>query len=201
MRLKVRPRRPIGGPLRCSFCGKDRDQVEKLIAGPGVYICCACVVSAVGELAKPRCQDVCVLAGSACPLRPGGQGTTPDEGLRLVRRKACRLRKSAGGPPIPPARSSRLNTRPPGPDRAPQPAILRGPPLLRSGCRILSSRQGLRLVLDMEEDGELRIKMRALVGLLRDIRSDPAADQMSPEILDQLEGAIRDLEEELGGSA
>ena len=29
--------------LRCSFCGKRRDQVRKLIAGPTVYICDECV--------------------------------------------------------------------------------------------------------------------------------------------------------------
>ncbi|MDA0738845.1 MAG: ATP-dependent Clp protease ATP-binding subunit ClpX [Nitrospirae bacterium] len=29
--------------LRCSFCGKSRDQVRKLIAGPTVYICDECV--------------------------------------------------------------------------------------------------------------------------------------------------------------
>ena len=29
--------------LRCSFCGKTQDQVEKLIAGSGVYICNDCV--------------------------------------------------------------------------------------------------------------------------------------------------------------
>jgi len=29
--------------LRCSFCGKDKDTVAKLIAGPGVYICDECV--------------------------------------------------------------------------------------------------------------------------------------------------------------
>ncbi len=29
--------------LRCSFCGKNRDQVRKLIAGPTVYICDECV--------------------------------------------------------------------------------------------------------------------------------------------------------------
>lgn len=29
--------------LNCSFCGKNRDQVEKLIAGPGVYICNECI--------------------------------------------------------------------------------------------------------------------------------------------------------------
>ena len=29
--------------LTCNFCGKGRDQVEKLIAGPNVYICNECV--------------------------------------------------------------------------------------------------------------------------------------------------------------
>ena len=29
--------------LRCSFCGKNQDQVKRLIAGPGVYICDECI--------------------------------------------------------------------------------------------------------------------------------------------------------------
>lgn len=29
--------------LQCSFCGKSQDQVQKLIAGPGIYICNECV--------------------------------------------------------------------------------------------------------------------------------------------------------------
>lgn len=29
--------------VRCSFCGKTQDQVERLISGPGVYICDGCV--------------------------------------------------------------------------------------------------------------------------------------------------------------
>ena len=35
--------------LKCSFCGKPQDQVRRLIAGPGVYICDECI-----EL----CQDI-----------------------------------------------------------------------------------------------------------------------------------------------
>ncbi|QIB68490.1 ATP-dependent Clp protease ATP-binding subunit ClpX [Aminipila butyrica] len=35
--------------LKCSFCGKPQDQVRRLVAGPGVYICDECV-----EL----CQDI-----------------------------------------------------------------------------------------------------------------------------------------------
>jgi ATP-dependent Clp protease ATP-binding subunit ClpX len=29
--------------LKCSFCGKSQEQVRKLIAGPGVYICDECI--------------------------------------------------------------------------------------------------------------------------------------------------------------
>jgi len=29
--------------VRCSFCGKPKDQVRRLVAGPGVYICDQCV--------------------------------------------------------------------------------------------------------------------------------------------------------------
>ena len=29
--------------LKCSFCAKSQDQVRKLIAGPGVYICDECI--------------------------------------------------------------------------------------------------------------------------------------------------------------
>jgi ATP-dependent Clp protease ATP-binding subunit ClpX len=29
--------------LKCSFCGKNQDQVRRLIAGPGVYICDECI--------------------------------------------------------------------------------------------------------------------------------------------------------------
>ncbi len=35
--------------IRCSFCNKTQDQVEKLIAGPGVFICDECVT---------LCQDI-----------------------------------------------------------------------------------------------------------------------------------------------
>jgi ATP-dependent Clp protease ATP-binding subunit ClpX len=31
------------GELKCSFCGKDQEQVKKLVAGPGVYICDECI--------------------------------------------------------------------------------------------------------------------------------------------------------------
>lgn len=31
------------GHLKCSFCGKTQEQVRKLVAGPGVYICDECI--------------------------------------------------------------------------------------------------------------------------------------------------------------
>ena len=33
----------FGAHLKCSFCGKSQEQVRKLIAGPGVYICDECI--------------------------------------------------------------------------------------------------------------------------------------------------------------
>ena len=29
--------------VRCSFCGKAQENVKKIIAGPGVYICDECI--------------------------------------------------------------------------------------------------------------------------------------------------------------
>ncbi|APZ53708.1 ClpX C4-type zinc finger protein [Salipiger abyssi] len=37
-------------PLRCSFCGKPQNEVQKLIAGPSVFICNECV---------SLCADIC----------------------------------------------------------------------------------------------------------------------------------------------
>jgi ClpX C4-type zinc finger len=43
-RSSVAVRKGERGPvLKCSFCGKQQEQVMKLIAGPGVYICNECV--------------------------------------------------------------------------------------------------------------------------------------------------------------
>lgn len=30
-------------PVMCSFCGKSQEQVKKIVAGPGVYICNECI--------------------------------------------------------------------------------------------------------------------------------------------------------------
>jgi ATP-dependent Clp protease ATP-binding subunit ClpX len=33
--------------LYCSFCGRSQHEVKKLIAGPAVYICDACIADCV----------------------------------------------------------------------------------------------------------------------------------------------------------
>jgi ATP-dependent Clp protease ATP-binding subunit ClpX len=42
------------GTLVCSFCGKPRDQVAHMIAGPKVYICDECVELCNEILAEQR---------------------------------------------------------------------------------------------------------------------------------------------------
>jgi ATP-dependent Clp protease ATP-binding subunit ClpA/predicted DNA-binding transcriptional regulator AlpA len=43
-RRKQWPRSQEDGGVQCSFCGKDRSDVQSCVAGPGVYICDGCVV-------------------------------------------------------------------------------------------------------------------------------------------------------------
>ena len=40
--------------LSCSFCTKDEEHVEKLVAGPGVYICDGCVDLCVQIIASEK---------------------------------------------------------------------------------------------------------------------------------------------------
>ncbi len=43
VRIRDNQARPRDHLLECTFCGKAQDQVRKLIAGPGAYICDGCV--------------------------------------------------------------------------------------------------------------------------------------------------------------
>ena len=52
-------------PVCCSFCGKTQDEVYRLIAGPGVYICNECV-----EL----CESI--LSDGLAPARPQSSSST-----------------------------------------------------------------------------------------------------------------------------
>ena len=46
------------GQLKCSFCGKTQDQVKKLVAGPGVYICDECIELCNEIIAEEFSEDV-----------------------------------------------------------------------------------------------------------------------------------------------
>jgi ATP-dependent Clp protease ATP-binding subunit ClpX len=48
--MNAKPAADVTGPgtLFCSFCGKSQHEVKKLIAGPAVFICDACVRLCVG---------------------------------------------------------------------------------------------------------------------------------------------------------
>ena len=55
--------------VRCSFCGKTQEQVEKLIAGPGVYICDECIELCMGIIGE----------GDVVPNRKGGKKVNLEE--------------------------------------------------------------------------------------------------------------------------
>ncbi|HZH26350.1 MAG TPA: ATP-dependent Clp protease ATP-binding subunit ClpX, partial [Azospirillaceae bacterium] len=55
-----------GKTLYCSFCGKSQDEVEKLIAGPAVFICNECVT---------LCADILRDEGGPSATRPSGVPT------------------------------------------------------------------------------------------------------------------------------
>lgn len=45
--------------VRCSFCGKPSSDIEKVIAGPGVYICNECTGLCNDILAEPGARIQC----------------------------------------------------------------------------------------------------------------------------------------------
>lgn len=64
--------------LKCSFCGKSQEQVRKLIAGPGVYICDECV-----ELCNEILDEELYAAGGN--LQPAGRREPAPEKPRRPR--------------------------------------------------------------------------------------------------------------------
>ena len=59
--------------LKCSFCGKDQEHVNKLIAGPGIYICDECVALCVEIVAASE-------QGLSWTWR-GGTSGVPDDAI------------------------------------------------------------------------------------------------------------------------
>ncbi|MGK7895844.1 MAG: ATP-dependent protease ATP-binding subunit ClpX, partial [Xenococcus sp. (in: cyanobacteria)] len=60
--------------LKCSFCGKSQEQVRKLIAGPGVYICDECV-----ELCNEILDEELIDEGGAVSTSTGDTESKPQK--------------------------------------------------------------------------------------------------------------------------
>ena len=65
-----RSRRPDGGKLKCSFCGRDQKHTKALIGGPGVYICDRCI---------PRAEAAALASGAAATPATGPAQAVPEE--------------------------------------------------------------------------------------------------------------------------
>ncbi|OCQ96541.1 ATP-dependent protease ATP-binding subunit ClpX [Oscillatoriales cyanobacterium USR001] len=71
--------------LKCSFCGKSQEQVRKLIAGPGVYICDECV-DLCNEILDEELFDSNAIAPQAPPRQepaPSKRRATSGKNLGL----------------------------------------------------------------------------------------------------------------------
>lgn len=65
--------------VRCSFCGKTRDEVNKLIAGQGVYICDECVRICDEILAENNVGDAAGAYSTTNSLKPAEMKAILDE--------------------------------------------------------------------------------------------------------------------------
>ena len=76
--------------LACSFCGKRDFEVEKLVAGPRVYICDKCVALA---------SQIMQSSSTGGQSRPGPAGS-------LIQRASARLRQTLSRRHTPPTAPS-----------------------------------------------------------------------------------------------
>ena len=70
LRGGTRHRRPDPLLLACSFCGKQQNEVRKLIAGPGVYICDPCIALAGNVIGSGDPADTELGTMNALPEHP-----------------------------------------------------------------------------------------------------------------------------------
>ncbi|MBD1914246.1 MULTISPECIES: ATP-dependent protease ATP-binding subunit ClpX [unclassified Leptolyngbya] len=68
--------------LKCSFCGKSQEQVRKLIAGPGVYICDECV-DLCNEILDEELFDSGATVPQSAPRREPQPEKRPSRSTRL----------------------------------------------------------------------------------------------------------------------
>lgn len=74
--------------LACSFCGKPSTQVAKLIAGPGVFICDACVALCQLVLDNPEVDGKLLLEDGKPVMRAGKPVFTPFSEAEMAAKKA-----------------------------------------------------------------------------------------------------------------
>ena len=56
--------------LHCSFCGKSQNEVKKLVAGRGVYICDECIDVCINIVSDELHHDQNQEVGSLCETLP-----------------------------------------------------------------------------------------------------------------------------------
>jgi ATP-dependent Clp protease ATP-binding subunit ClpX len=69
--------------LKCSFCGKSQEQVRKLIAGPGVYICDECVDLCNEILDEELFDSSAVSAAAPKPETPQKRRATSGKSMSM----------------------------------------------------------------------------------------------------------------------
>jgi hypothetical protein len=74
--------------VRCSFCGKASSQVEKVIAGPGVYICNECV-GLCTDILRAEAETEQGQPPVPKAQRPAWEGMTDEQILELLPRIAA----------------------------------------------------------------------------------------------------------------
>src|SRR5881396_1439891 len=80
------------GHPQCSFCGKSQNQVKKLVAGPGVFICDECVQlcnEVINEAAPPDSGTGASRARFRARTSSGSRCTWASRWLRRLRIEAA----------------------------------------------------------------------------------------------------------------
>jgi hypothetical protein len=73
----------------CTFCGRPPSEVAKLIAGPDVYICDACV-SAASRAAPPFALATTARRCAFCGKKQRSLASAPEAGVCAACLRACR---------------------------------------------------------------------------------------------------------------
>ena len=72
VRIRGSGRNPNRDLLACTFCGKVQNEVRKLIAGPGIYICDGCIDLAVEVITSGRAEHTVLGVLDSVPEEQSG---------------------------------------------------------------------------------------------------------------------------------